>query len=137
MQAKTSLSLSLKQEHGTRSLILHLRGLNETDEIEIVYHEPSEDSIPTVGGRIDWPTVQQWISRCTDHYDWKRLKLLTMPEGFHVIDVNDWKLVSDFPSGSELGHDIKFVALSYVWGRQHMSAIASSIPLGRSVLYPI
>ncbi|GAW16526.1 hypothetical protein ANO14919_059560 [Xylariales sp. No.14919] len=121
MQAKTSLSLSLKQKSSTRCLILRLRGLEETDEIEIAYREPSEDSIPTVGGLIDWPTVQQWISQCTDHRECKRLKFLTMPEGFHLIDVNNWKLVSDFPSGAELGRDIKFVALSYVWGKKETS----------------
>ncbi|KAI0411374.1 HET-domain-containing protein [Xylaria grammica] len=121
MQAKTSLSLSLKQKSSTRCLILRLRGLEETDEIEIAYREPSEDSIPTVGGLIDWPTVQQWISQCTDHRECKRLEFLTMPEGFHLIDVNNWKLVSDFPSGAELGRDIKFVALSYVWGKKETS----------------
>ncbi|KAI1426759.1 HET-domain-containing protein [Xylaria sp. FL1777] len=121
MQAKIGVSLSLEQRYGTGSLFLGLYGLSGTDEIEIAYREPSEDSIPTVGGRIDWPTVQQWISRCTDHHDCKRLELSTMPEGFRLIDVNDWKLVSDFPSGSKLGHDIKFVALSYVWGKQHIS----------------
>ncbi|KAI1737653.1 HET-domain-containing protein [Xylaria scruposa] len=121
MQAKISLSLLLKQEYGTRSLVLRLHGPNGTDEIEIAYREPSEDSIRTVGGRIDWPTVQQWFSRCSDYHDCKRLEPLTMPEGFHLIDVNNWNLVSDFPSDLKVGHDIKFVALSYVWGKQHIS----------------
>ncbi|KAI0430413.1 heterokaryon incompatibility protein-domain-containing protein [Xylaria sp. FL1042] len=37
--------------------------------------------------------------------------------GFRLVDVDKRKLLSDFPSGSKLGHDIKFAALSYVWGK--------------------
>ncbi|KAJ3564682.1 hypothetical protein NPX13_g7757 [Xylaria arbuscula] len=122
MQAETSVSLWLRQGHGTGRLFLRLRGPNRTDEIEITYREPSKDSITTVGSLIYWPTVQQWINKCADHDECKRLAPLTMPEGFRLIDVENWNLVSDFPPGSKLGDTrIKFVALSYVWGKQDTS----------------
>lgn len=40
------------------------------------------------------------------------------PQGFRLIDVNNRRLVSisDFSPTAKLGSDVKFVALSYVWG---------------------
>ncbi|KAJ3558735.1 hypothetical protein NPX13_g9652 [Xylaria arbuscula] len=49
-----------------------------------------------------------------------------MPPGFRLIDVDKRELVSNFgppnfPISSKLGRDIRFVALSYVWGKTETS----------------
>ncbi|KAK1237748.1 hypothetical protein MKX07_003584 [Trichoderma sp. CBMAI-0711] len=92
---------------------------NEEDlrpAVVIVYGESSKWLMPTVGGRIRWPAVQQWISDCSDQHQCARSEPWEVPQGFRLIDVDDRRVVSKFPSASRLGRDIKFVALSYVWG---------------------
>ncbi|OTA04513.1 hypothetical protein A9Z42_0051170 [Trichoderma parareesei] len=87
------------------------------DTIGIALRAASQESRPTHGGHISWPAVQQWIQGCSDDHDCAtKSEHSTMPQGFRLIDVDDRNVVSDFPSGSRLGRDVKFVALSYVWG---------------------
>ena len=121
MRANTTLFLSLRQRYGDHRLILTFRTYAKNHEIEIIYREPTNDWKPEIGEQVGWPTVQKWIEKCTRHPHCTRLEVSEVPQGFRLVDVEKQKLVSDFPSGSELGRDIKFVALSYVWGKPAIS----------------
>ncbi|KAI1294272.1 HET-domain-containing protein [Xylaria venustula] len=83
--------------------------------------EPSRGWGPGVGDKINWPSVRNWIRHCTRRHRCTRLEFPTMPQGFRLVDLDKQNLVSDFPSGSKLGYDIKFVTLSYVWGNPNTS----------------
>ena len=70
---------------------------------------------------IDWDRVKRWIASCTydsdDHKDCRFHSTAiptVLPKHFRVIDVEERRLVHPGP-------DVRFVALSYVWGK-HASA---------------
>ncbi|KAL7810443.1 HET domain-containing protein [Trichoderma gracile] len=97
-------------------LELLITTLDKEYKVAIAYRRSYMNSISTIGGRISWPAVQQWIGCPSDSRDLARWTPSEIPQGFRLIDVDDRKVVSNFPPGSKLGSDIRFVALSYVWG---------------------
>ncbi|KAI0502940.1 HET-domain-containing protein [Xylaria bambusicola] len=123
VRANTAVTLWLAQEYGSFRLILNLDTVDGHEEMEIACREPSKEWVPYIRPYVSWPIVQQWIHRCTDDHHCVRLEHSTVPQGFRLIDVDKQRLVSDFLPDSELGYDIKFVALSYVWGKPDTSRI--------------
>ncbi|KAI0442318.1 HET-domain-containing protein [Xylaria telfairii] len=122
MKASARLWCTLHQSGGSGRLTLNLSTQNKSGEVEIVYRKASEGLKPIIEGRINWRTVQQWIRQCTQHPRCTRSKLSPIPQGFRLLDVSNRKLISDFQLGSKLGGNIKFVALSYVWGKPDISS---------------
>lgn len=117
IRKKTRLSLEVESGYGRCHMSLHITMPDTRYTIDIALRAASQDSRPTTHrGQISWPAVQQWIQKCSDEHACARSEHSTMPQGFRLIDVNDRKVKSDFLSSSRLGRDIKFVALSYVWG---------------------
>ncbi|KAI0547878.1 HET-domain-containing protein [Xylaria curta] len=101
---------------------LKLTAYNTFREVEAMYRKASKGPKQMIEGRINWRTVQQWIRECTQHPKCTRSELSPIPQGFRLFDVNNRKLISDFQPGSKLGGNIKFVALSYVWGKLDISS---------------
>ncbi|KAI1358514.1 HET-domain-containing protein [Xylaria arbuscula] len=115
------LELELYQTPGVCRLILGLFNGYRYEKVNIDCLEPSRDWKPDIEYEIHWPTIQQWILNCTSCHQCRRSEHPTIPPGFRLIDVDKRELVSnfgppDFPIDSKLGRDIRFVALSYVWG---------------------
>lgn len=120
-RANTKVSLALEQGYDFSGLILELFAPDRYGTVEITYCKTSEVARQIIESRINWPTVQQWIHNCTHHHHCTRSELARMLEGFRLIDVNNRKLIFNFQPGSKLGGDVKFVALSYVWGKPNTS----------------
>ncbi|KAH0496465.1 hypothetical protein TgHK011_003819 [Trichoderma gracile] len=97
-------------------LELHITTLDKKYKVAIALRESKEVSTPIIGGLINWLAVRQWFRFSSDSRDRARSTPSKVPQGFRLIDVDDRKVVSNFPPGSKLGRDIKYVALSYVWG---------------------
>ncbi|KAI1091500.1 heterokaryon incompatibility protein-domain-containing protein [Rostrohypoxylon terebratum] len=85
-----------------------------------VFYTPHPELFPLVTGDIDWSPIRERISQCRPCIR-KISTSRAIPQGFCLIDVNDRRLVSDFSHGLKLGSDIRFVALSYVWGHATVS----------------
>lgn len=90
-----------------------------------VFYAQNPSSFPLVSSDIDWSPIRERISQCGPCFD-KISISPEIPQGFRLIDVNDRRLVSDFSElgfshDLKLGSDIRFVALSYVWGHSTVS----------------
>lgn len=92
----------------------------ESSRPAAVFYAHHPNSLPLVTGDIDWSPIRERITRCEPCID-KISKSPEIPQGFRLIDVNDRRLVSDFSHDLKLGSDVRFVALSYVWGRSEVS----------------
>lgn len=112
--ARVGLTLRLRRTEIQMDLELHNLFLYPK-----VFYVQSPGSIPLVAGRISWSPIRERISRCSPSTS--RSSTPEIPQGFRLIDVDKRLLVSDFPRASRLGSDIKFVALSYVWGHSTIS----------------
>ncbi|KAI1177389.1 HET-domain-containing protein [Nemania sp. FL0916] len=120
MRADTWLRLWRRHGYNTPALALEFSKSNKESKhkIEITFGHSSAYLRPSLGDRVSWAFAQKQIDRCSNHHNRRtKFKHSTMPQDFRLVDVDERRLLSDFTSDSKLGHDIKFAALSYVWGK--------------------
>ncbi|RSM09186.1 hypothetical protein CEP52_004281 [Fusarium oligoseptatum] len=122
----SSLSLYLGNFQRELFLLGHLPGGEIGGKINLHYSRIATPSISTspkciIPNLVDWYRIQGWLSHCNQEHSCKRSGHSGVPEGFRLIDIENRCVTSEFGQDAKLGVDIKFAALSYVWGESNVS----------------